>query len=198
MNARQTIAPRTRLSFGSRFRRAILHFLWRTWAGILLLILLLLVGLTAYQMWRGGLFLALSLLPQLVTNLILIAAVLAVRHVLHLWQSGAIREAMLASLEQGQTVLKDKVEEARSALASLTGEVRENLGMLVDPESARGGSATPVAARCPSCGRSTRTGARFCDACGAALSATCPKCGRPLRPQARFCDACGVPLASKR
>jgi hypothetical protein len=194
MNTKQKTTPRAKRSFGSRVRRAMLRLLLRCWAGVLILVLLLIGALTGYQMWRGGLFMAVSLLPQLVIILILIAAVLAVRHLIHLWQSGAIRRALLESLGEGQTVLKGKVQEAKGVLSSLGDEVKENLGALVGSESAR--SSTSNAPRCPSCGRPTKAGSRFCDACGATLPSTCPKCGRPLRPQSKFCDGCGASLGS--
>ncbi len=59
---------------------------------------------------------------------------------------------------------------------------------------------------CAHCGRSIRTGARFCAGCGSAASsalassspvnvpsptAVCSRCGQLLRPHARFCSQCG-------
>ncbi len=56
-----------------------------------------------------------------------------------------------------------------------------------------------AAATCPHCGAAVRLGARFCPACGNALSRTvaipCPHCGAAVRPGARFCPVCGRPLA---
>jgi adenylate cyclase len=49
--------------------------------------------------------------------------------------------------------------------------------------------------RCPECQQDNREGAKFCDACGAALQARCPACNTLLRPQAKFCDECGHALA---
>jgi class 3 adenylate cyclase/tetratricopeptide (TPR) repeat protein len=49
---------------------------------------------------------------------------------------------------------------------------------------------------CSSCGAENRPGARFCEACGAALGARCPACGAEHRAGARFCDACGTALAA--
>jgi len=198
MSPKQNPISGVKRSFGSRVRRGMLRLLWRFWAGALILVLLLLVALTGYQMWRGGLYLSLSLLPQLVTNLILIAAVLAVRHVIHLWQTGAITQAMLESLGQGQAVLKDKMEVAKGALSSLTDEVKENLEMLVGTDSSHDAPFTTGALHCISCGRPVNTGARFCDACGAALFRACAKCGQSLRLQAKFCDGCGTPVGPKQ
>ena len=183
-----------------------LRLLLRCWAGVLILVLLLIGGLTGYQMWRGGLVMAVSLLPQFVIILILIAAVLAVRHLVHLWQTGAIKRALLESLGEGQTVIKGKVQEARGVLSSLGGEAKEHLGALVGGESAHSpaqnaGRSTSHAANtpcCPSCGRAVKAGGAFCDACGAALPGACAKCGRPLRPQAKFCDACGAATGSRK
>ncbi len=50
----------------------------------------------------------------------------------------------------------------------------------------------PAGARCPSCGQAVRTGAKFCDSCGAPLQANCSQCGAALRPGAKFCDSCGA------
>lgn len=36
-------------------------------------------------------------------------------------------------------------------------------------------------------------GARFCDACGAALEVACTACGHGCSPDAHFCSACGAP-----
>jgi len=184
-------------SFGSRIRRGVLRFLLRSWAGLLLIILLSLAILTAYQMWRGGLVVTLSLLSQFVTNLILIAAVLVVRHLVKLWQSGAIRDMLLEGLMQGQTTIKSTMEDARGALASLSKDVKEDLQEMMGGKAA---STIPVPApsRCPSCNRPIRVGANFCDGCGAALTRTCPECGRVLSAQARFCDACGAPLGQEK
>jgi hypothetical protein len=196
MSTKSKTAPRAKRSLGSRVRWAILRLLLRCWAGVLILVLLLIGALTGYQMWRGGLFLALSLLPQLVIIVILIAAVLAVRHLIHLWQSGAIRRALLEGLGEGQTAIRGKVQEARGVLSSLGDEMKENLGALVGSEYARG--STSEGPHCPSCGRATKAGAKFCDACGAALLITCARCGRPLRPQAKFCDGCGAAIGAVR
>ena len=54
----------------------------------------------------------------------------------------------------------------------------------------------PTAA-CPNCGSVLRAGARFCRACGQAISAAdqsaaaCAHCGAPMRAGAKFCRACG-------
>ena len=48
---------------------------------------------------------------------------------------------------------------------------------------------------CPSCQESNPEGARFCLACGSAMSASCPQCGSELPPRARFCVNCGQQLA---
>ena len=47
---------------------------------------------------------------------------------------------------------------------------------------------------CDSCGADNPAGARFCIACGSAMSARCPRCGAPVAPDARFCAGCGQPL----
>ncbi len=59
-------------------------------------------------------------------------------------------------------------------------------------------SATTVAevAACPTCGRDTRPGMRFCVGCGAALSLVCPSCGNACEPDDGFCGACGAALTA--
>lgn len=175
-----------------------LRLLLRTWAAVLILVLLAVTGLTAYQMWRGGIFLALSLLPQLVTNLILIAAVLAVRHVIYLWQSGAIKQSLLEGLMQGQTALRSTVQGAKGTLSSLGKEVKEELGELVAGAKVTQATGLGSGPRCPSCNRPIAPGARFCDGCGAALPTRCPSCGRMANVGARFCDGCGASLGTAK
>jgi len=181
--------------FFSRISGAILRFFLRHWTGMLIFILSLLALLTAHQMWRGGIFLALSLLPQLVTNLILIAAVFAIRHLIHLWKSGAVRELLQESLGQGQAVLKSTAESVKGTLSSLTQDLKGELEGLVGGQQ---GMAIPSAMpmlRCPACNRPASVGAKFCEHCGAALPSTCSRCGRTLRPGAKFCDSCGAPTS---
>src|SRR5258707_3289239 len=43
--------------------------------------------------------------------------------------------------------------------------------------------------KCAKCGHDNRTGAKFCEECGAHLTAVCMKCGA-----ARFCSECGHPI----
>jgi hypothetical protein len=45
---------------------------------------------------------------------------------------------------------------------------------------------------CPSCGKPTRSEAKFCDHCGKPMEAVCTKCGSALRSGAKFCDNCGT------
>ena len=184
-------------SLGSRIRRALLRVLLRSWAGFLLIILTALAALTGYQMWRGGLVVALSLISQFVTNLILIAAVLVVRHLIQMWQSGQVKDMLLEGLMQGQTTIKNTVQDARGALTSLGKDVKEDLQELVGSKPAPV-MAVPSAPRCPCCHRLVKVGASFCEGCGAPLSRTCPKCGRVLQPQARFCEACGARLGAEK
>ncbi|MGH2873396.1 MAG: adenylate/guanylate cyclase domain-containing protein, partial [Solirubrobacteraceae bacterium] len=48
---------------------------------------------------------------------------------------------------------------------------------------------------CRGCGKESRSGARFCAGCGAALALACPGCGAPTDADDRFCVACGAALA---
>ena len=59
-------------------------------------------------------------------------------------------------------------------------------------------ATAPGVTTCPSCGAGNAPDARFCAACGGALSAPCANCGAPLAPAARFCSSCGQPVASGR
>ena len=47
---------------------------------------------------------------------------------------------------------------------------------------------------CDQCGAANSTRARFCMACGAALSRGCPACGASAQAAARFCIECGAAL----
>ena len=49
---------------------------------------------------------------------------------------------------------------------------------------------------CPSCESDNRPGARFCRACGGALSLACPNCSAAVSADQRFCDECGHNLAA--
>jgi hypothetical protein len=181
------------------------RFFLRHWALWLLLILLPLTALNIYQMWRGGLIIALSLLSQFFTNLILIVAVLAIRRLIQLWNDGYFNRVIQESLTQGQALVKDKVVAAKGALTSLGADVKDSLTDLIDGDGPAKGSAVAAAPRCPSCNRLVKSGARFCESCGKPLPAnpspaatsTCPKCGKAVRPQARFCEGCGTALASR-
>ena len=45
---------------------------------------------------------------------------------------------------------------------------------------------------CASCGSENKPGAKFCSACGAALTLRCQGCGAAVEPGARFCSECGL------
>ena len=48
---------------------------------------------------------------------------------------------------------------------------------------------------CHQCGHENVEGARFCSACGTALTGSCPACGAEIREAvARFCTRCGTRL----
>jgi class 3 adenylate cyclase len=46
--------------------------------------------------------------------------------------------------------------------------------------------------RCAKCGHDNRTGAKFCEECGAQLKLACGGCGAQLSPAAKFCSECGL------
>ncbi len=91
------------------------------------------------------------------------------------------------------------------ALPGLSDRVRGR-GRLAEPEPEM--TPPPIAppprpaatAACPNCGAALRAGARFCRACGQAISAVpqpaaaCAHCGAPIRDGARFCRSCGQPV----
>ena len=48
---------------------------------------------------------------------------------------------------------------------------------------------------CHQCGHENVEGARFCSACGTALTGSCPACGAEIQEaEARFCNRCGTRL----
>ena len=47
--------------------------------------------------------------------------------------------------------------------------------------------------RCSRCGHENRTGAKYCEECGAHLASVCGNCGAQLSPTAKFCSECGHP-----
>jgi len=49
---------------------------------------------------------------------------------------------------------------------------------------------------CPACRFQSPAGAKFCGACGSALSFGCPRCGTPNPPTFKFCSECGSSLAA--
>src|SRR5215469_2883308 len=50
--------------------------------------------------------------------------------------------------------------------------------------------------RCASCGFENRTGAKFCEECGARFVRVCPACGQEANASAKFCSECGAPLGA--
>ena len=49
--------------------------------------------------------------------------------------------------------------------------------------------------RCSKCGTESKTGKKFCAACGSPISNRCPKCGAENAPSSAFCEDCGTALA---
>jgi class 3 adenylate cyclase/ribosomal protein L40E len=47
--------------------------------------------------------------------------------------------------------------------------------------------------KCSECAHENRTGAKFCEECGAHLAQVCTNCGAQLSPGAKFCPECGHP-----
>ena len=47
--------------------------------------------------------------------------------------------------------------------------------------------------KCPQCQHENRTGAKFCEECGAPQVRTCANCGGELSPTAKFCPECAHP-----
>jgi predicted nucleic acid-binding Zn ribbon protein len=74
----------------------------------------------------------------------------------------------------------------RYVAGELTPTLRDTLGSL----------GLSSGTKCPACGAANDRDARFCDACGHALSAACPSCGAANHAGARFCDSCGAALNS--
>lgn len=59
-------------------------------------------------------------------------------------------------------------------------------------------TAAPPTQECGVCRAPQRAGAKFCDACGAAMASApvCPSCRHENQPGARFCSGCGLALTS--
>ena len=51
--------------------------------------------------------------------------------------------------------------------------------------------------KCQKCSHENRTGAKFCEECGAAMELLCPNCGQVLKPTAKFCDDCGSKIGDE-
>src|SRR5712692_151102 len=56
-------------------------------------------------------------------------------------------------------------------------------------------SSLDTAMRCSKCGSESKTGKKFCAACGSPMSSRCPKCGAENAPSSVFCEDCGNALA---
>jgi hypothetical protein len=193
-------------SSGSKVGTRLLGFAPRHWAAILIGVFGLLTLLSAVQKWRAGPLGALTFLPQLLLSLVLLAAVIAAKYMMGRVTTGSLaqkaaelqtetaKDKVRSVVDSGQAVVQRELGEAKETLASLAGDVKEDLGRLRGEGPRAGPLVTPTARRCASCNRFVRAGAKFCDGCGAALLADCPKCGRPLRAGAKFCDNCVAPI----
>ena len=49
---------------------------------------------------------------------------------------------------------------------------------------------------CSKCGHENRTGAKYCEECGAHLASMCANCGAQLSPTAKFCSECAHPAGT--
>src|SRR6266850_47832 len=50
--------------------------------------------------------------------------------------------------------------------------------------------------RCSKCAHENRTGAKYCEECGAHLASMCANCGAKLSPVAKFCSECSHPAGT--
>jgi Double zinc ribbon len=50
--------------------------------------------------------------------------------------------------------------------------------------------------RCSKCAHENRTGAKYCEECGAHLASMCANCGAQLSPAAKFCSECSHPAGT--
>ncbi len=75
------------------------------------------------------------------------------------------------------------------------------VGSLQQSEATDGqaGRMAPVFQRCPDCGITLDTNARFCPNCGHQILVLrqCPTCGKNISPKAKFCPACGGKVDAK-
>jgi class 3 adenylate cyclase/tetratricopeptide (TPR) repeat protein len=70
-------------------------------------------------------------------------------------------------------------------------EVRAYTRRVSDPLDRPGQQEVPLL--CPRCQLPNRSGLKFCEHCGAALSAACRQCGAPIVSLVSFCGSCGAP-----
>lgn len=80
-------------------------------------------------------------------------------------------------------------------------KLTEDAWKVIEAHIARkaGGYVPPMPGRCGTCGAAASAGSTFCAACGANLRAglSCAACGAVQKdPNARFCNACGKALTS--
>jgi hypothetical protein len=73
--------------------------------------------------------------------------------------------------------------------------VRRVTQAIAEGQSSAAAEALPTK-ECGVCRAPQRAEAKFCDACGAAMTSTlsCPSCRHENQPGARFCSGCGVAL----
>lgn len=198
-------------SLGSALRRAAISLGSKAWnlfrrhpAATTMGILAVLALGTGYRMWREGFPGALGLLPSLAIYLGLFVAIWVARRKIRELAEGGLtkgsasvgkavaREVVDEGVSRGGAILQRGVNGAKGALSSLAQEAKGGWEHRVEGKPRAPLLAARGVPRCRACGRSVRSGARYCDGCGAALPLTCPQCGRPLRGEARFCDGCGA------
>src|SRR5256714_5022424 len=80
-------------------------------------------------------------------------------------------------------------------------KLTENAWKIIEAHITRkaGGYVPPMPGRCGTCGAAASAGSSFCPGCGANLRAglSCAACGAVQKdPNARFCNACGKALTS--
>ena len=97
-------------SFFSRAGKAFLRLLWRHWAPVAIAILCLLALWTGYRMWCAGFPGAMTMLPRLITYLLLIIVGFLAKYAFKRWGKVAVAKGKEALRKQ---VAQEVVEQGR-------------------------------------------------------------------------------------
>lgn len=122
-------------------------------------------------------------------------------------------KSRLGVIQDLDRLVKMKAAMAMEKAAESTGEAGSGMGMgmglmmpamfadMLRPRTGAGANPnpTPHEIKCPDCGYSITTDAKFCPHCGhqQLVFSQCANCGKNLAPNAMFCSKCGHPADEK-